>query len=77
MYRTDNPVLDAERYYSDMEAARAQLPRCSCCGYPIDDDTCFKIDGYIYCEDCLKAEFEVNTEDLIEDAVSKEDFMEE
>lgn len=67
MYRSDNPVLDAERYYAAAEAARARRPRCSCCGYPIDDDTCFNIDGYIYCEDCLRTFHEVKTESLMED----------
>lgn len=56
LYYTDNPVSDAERYYTDQEREyeewKVRLPVCSECGEPIEEDFCWEIDGELYHHDC-------------------------
>ncbi len=63
---TDNPVRDAENYYAEMEEETSKRPICDCCGFPIIEDTAYRIGGMIYCEECMKDECAVDVEDLME-----------
>ncbi len=56
MYRTDDPVWDAERDYQEKEMLAADLPTCDYCEKVIDDHY-YLIDGEIYCEGCLHENF--------------------
>ncbi len=67
MSYTDDPNYDYDCYCREREAEKAKYPECSCCGEYISDDFCYVIDGLIYCEECLKDEFRVLTENLMED----------
>lgn len=67
MFMSDNPVRDAENYYAQMEEETERRPKCDRCGYPIIEDTAFRIDRMIYCEDCMRDEFAVDVDDLIEE----------
>lgn len=53
MYFTDDPVTDYDRYSAQQEKQLEQLPKCSQCGEPIqqEDAVCFN-DKYI-CDRCL------------------------
>lgn len=44
----------------------AKLPVCSICKEPIQDDACYKIEGKLYCDNCLYENFRVFVDDLIE-----------
>lgn len=67
MFYSDNPIRDAENYYARMEEETAKRPVCDCCGYPIIGDICYRIDGDLYCEDCMRDEFSVNVDDLMDE----------
>lgn len=53
-YYSDDPVRDAENYWSDRERdAYKHAPRCSICGEPIEEEVALYLnDGYI-CNDCV------------------------
>ena len=53
MYRSDNPIADAERYLAKEEANLENLPECECCGEPITDEFAFLVDDRWYCECCI------------------------
>lgn len=44
-----------------------KLPKCDCCGEPIQDDYFYNIDGTFICEECLNSEYRKNTDDYLED----------
>lgn len=50
---TDNPILDAEVYFDRLETQRQQLPKCDCCGEPIQDEFCYEFDGDLICDECF------------------------
>ena len=51
---SDDPVADFEAYDAEQEAALELLPKCSHCGEPIQDDTCFLINDEPICENCME-----------------------
>jgi hypothetical protein len=61
---TDNPVHDAEMYESGQDEKTENLPVCGMCGFPIQDETCYVIQGTFFCNQCVK-ESKKYTEDLI------------
>ena len=60
MYRTDDPVRDAERYSAAVERWMDTRPICECCGLPITEEKAYRIDDKLYCPDCV---MEVDTDD--------------
>ena len=50
---TNDPVADARRYYAEQEEKLNELPKCSECGEPIQDDSYFEVGGDYYCEECM------------------------
>lgn len=52
---TNNPELDAERYYSEGEEKLKRLPKCVECGEAIQDEA-FIVDddGQCWHEDCFR-----------------------
>ena len=64
MFYSENPVADAEAYYSQKEKELEQLPRCSECGERIQSDYAYEIDGNYICEDCLTDNHRVWVSDL-------------
>lgn len=61
VYRREDPIDDWDAYCEDEEKEIAKLPTCDKCGERIMDDTLFEVDGYLYCEDCMRKMFEVYT----------------
>ncbi len=66
MYRTDDPVADYERYDADREAELAKLPKCDCCGEPIVEEHFYNIDGTFICEECMRNQYRVCTDNYID-----------
>ena len=64
MQYTDDPVADYDAYCRQQDAEQAALreflPRCSECGYIIEDDECYNLDGEAVCEECIPR-FKVKT----------------
>ena len=65
LYRTDNPVADFEAWDAEQENALRELPVCSDCGNPIQDDFYYEFDCYFYCGDCVNDNHRKNTEDFV------------
>lgn len=61
MYRTDDPLLDFDRWERQKARLAESLPKCDICGRPIDD-TYYNLYGEICCEDCLDEHFRVTVE---------------
>lgn len=58
MMRTDNPVLDAERWAAEQEEkVEHLLPNCQACGKVIRDEYCYQYDPddieTCVCESCI------------------------
>lgn len=67
MFYSDNPAADFQRWDSEQERKLRRLPTCYHCGEPIQDDHCFRINGVLYCSDCMNDLFRRDTEDYIEE----------
>lgn len=61
---TNDPVADFLAYDAEQAAELDKLPKCDECGEPIQDETYYEIDGYIYCLECLE-NFKKWTEEYI------------
>ena len=53
MYYTDDPLRDFARYDAEQQAELDKLPECACCGYEIQQEDAFCLDGKWICDDCL------------------------
>lgn len=66
MYYSDDPARDAERYAADQDRRLAQLPVCSDCGEPVQDDHFYQINDEVICPNCMESNYRKNTEDFME-----------
>lgn len=66
MFYSDDPVRDAERHIAQQDEKLSHYPKCSHCGYEIQDEKLFDLDGELYHIKCAKDEFVKHTEDYIE-----------
>jgi len=53
MFRTNDPVADAERHIAEQDAKLDRLPKCSECDEPIQDEYCFEFNGELVCDECM------------------------
>lgn len=53
MFYTGNPDRDFDRWEAKQERRLAELPRCSDCDNPIQQDTAVYINGEWLCDECL------------------------
>jgi RNA polymerase-binding transcription factor DksA len=61
-YAPDN--YDAfRRHQAEQDAWLDKRPLCEHCGEPIQDDYLYKIDGALYCEECMKELYRESTEE--------------
>lgn len=56
MYRTDDPLVDFDRWDAEQARREADLPRCDYCDDPIQDDY-YRINDEVICRDCLDSHF--------------------
>lgn len=55
--------LDLYEAHERRQAAElAKLPKCECCGEPIQDEYCYFINADVICEDCMNENFRRRTE---------------
>lgn len=66
MMWTDNPVFDAEEYYSGQERDLQDMPVCGVCGEHIQGKYCYSINDEIICEHCMVEYFRHETTDFME-----------
>lgn len=52
---SDDPLRDFERWDAAREEELESLPHCVCCGEPIQQEDAVYLDGYWYCDECLKS----------------------
>ncbi len=62
---TDDPLRDFERYDSDREDYLERLPECVCCGYAIQDDYYYEIQGEILCQSCMEETYQRSTDEYL------------
>ena len=62
LFRTDDPVLDFDRYDMELERRRARRPICERCGEHIQSENLWDINGTLYCPECARIEFEQETD---------------
>lgn len=67
LYRSDDPVWDAERYMMAQDIRLARLPKCDCCDKHIQDKEALhyvtsKLDIWI-CPECIEEKMEYIEED--------------
>ena len=53
MMWTDDPIADAERYYTSNDKKIEKLPRCSECDCHIVDEYAYYINDEWICDDCM------------------------
>lgn len=58
---------DLAREESRLKAIEDSYPKCCLCKEAIYDKHYYKIDHYIYCQDCMESEFMKKTEEYEED----------
>ena len=66
MFYSDNPIADYERYSANQEKELQELPICSVCDEPIQDEYCYVINDEVLCESCLNYHHRKWTEDIIQ-----------
>ena len=54
MIRTDDPIIDFDRYDWEQSRRLAHLPGCQRCGDAIQQERAVCIDGFWYCDECLE-----------------------
>ena len=64
-FYTNDPVADFHRYDAAQEDKLKELPECSDCHKPIQDDFYYEFDCYFYCWDCVCDNHRKCTEDYI------------
>lgn len=57
MSYTDDPVMDYINHDKEQTRWLLRRPVCDICKEHIQDDVMYKIDGEIYCEECMRNEF--------------------
>lgn len=65
-YRTDNPLLDYDRYISKKEKALSKLPVCVECASHIQDDYCYVINDECIYEECINLYYRKSIDDLVD-----------
>ena len=63
----DRLTEDLNREESRLKALEDSLPTCCMCDEAIHEEHYYKIDGLIYCRDCMEDEFMKKTDEYEED----------
>lgn len=54
MFYSNDPAWDAEMHDQAKERELAEMPVCDGCGEHIQSDYLYRIDGSVYCEECIE-----------------------
>lgn len=65
-FLTDDPVADADRYFSERDAELEKLPVCADCGEPVQDDHYYLINDEVICPNCLDSNYRKEIDDYVE-----------
>lgn len=57
LFRSDDPVRDAERHDRYQTRQQEKFPLCECCDQRIAEGYYFTINGEILCLDCVTEEY--------------------
>lgn len=77
MYFTDNPIRDAERYFSEIEEYDLYALKCEECGEPLHEKYIETDGGNVVCEYCSDWNNNQFIEENYDDEASKESIMRE
>ena len=55
-----------EAFEDEQEENANKFPKCDCCGESIVEEHFYNIDGTFICENCMRDEYRVKTEDYME-----------
>lgn len=64
VFRSGDPARDFDLWQMEQQEWEDKLPRCECCGEPIDDYV-WEIDEQILCEDCARKKYRRDAEDYM------------
>lgn len=64
MHRTDDPLTDFHRHDAEQQAQLDKLPECCECGYHIQSEHCYEVNGEYICPDCMEDNHKKYTEDI-------------
>ena len=51
---SDDPLMDFERWDAEQYDELKERPRCSQCDEPIQEDSAFRINDELICEECME-----------------------
>ena len=67
-FPSGDPITDFHNYDAAKERELLMRPKCAMCGEHIQDDYCYLLSpNMVACENCIKDNFRVSTESLMED----------
>lgn len=53
IFITNDPVEDAENYFWEQNEWLSKRPVCDVCGYEVQEDHYYDINGRIFCSHCI------------------------
>lgn len=59
MFYTDYPLTDFEAWDAEQHDRLKERPVCSYCEEPIQENTAYRINGMLFCKDCME-QFEIS-----------------
>ena len=62
MFRSDDPLMDFDRWDRGREERLKELPKCDYCHEPIQDEFYYELDGEKICPACLEENFRKENE---------------
>ena len=65
VFYTDDPVRDFESYDREQAKKMHELPVCADCDEPIQDSTCYEINGEYICHDCMESLHQKDVRDCV------------
>ena len=51
---SDDPLMDFEKWDAEQYKQTSERPRCSQCDEPIQEDSAFRINDELICEECME-----------------------
>lgn len=51
---SDDPLMDFERWDAERTEWLSERPLCSYCDEPIQEDSAFRINDMLFCEECME-----------------------